>query len=51
MLTEARCKNASCSPTSKRERLADSGALYLEVIPTWCPCLRRPWQFCSTYTR
>ena len=51
MLTEARCKNASCSPTSKRERLADSGGLYLEVIPTWCPCLRRPWQFCATYTR
>lgn len=34
MLTDAHCKNASCSPTAKRERLADSGGLYLEVSPT-----------------
>jgi len=33
MLTDAQCRNASCSPTAKRERLADSGGLYLEVSP------------------
>ncbi len=33
MLTDAHCKNASCSPGAKRERLADSGGLYLEVSP------------------
>jgi integrase len=34
MLTDAHCKNASCSPGAKRERLADSGGLYLEVSPS-----------------
>ena len=34
MLTDAHCKNARCSPDSKRERFADSGGLYLEVSPT-----------------
>lgn len=34
MLTDAHCKNARCSPTLKRERLSDSGGLYLEVSPT-----------------
>jgi hypothetical protein len=33
MLTDARCKNAVCPPGAKRERLADSGGLYLEVSP------------------
>ena len=33
MLTDAQCRNAVCSPTSKRERLSDSGGLYLEVAP------------------
>jgi integrase len=33
MLTDAQCKNAVCSPDAKRERLADSGGLYLEVSP------------------
>ena len=31
MLTDAQCRNAVCSLTSKRERLSDSGGLYLEV--------------------
>ncbi|MDP4075220.1 integrase arm-type DNA-binding domain-containing protein [Acidovorax sp. A1169] len=34
MLTDAHCKNASCSPGAKRERLADAGGLYLEVSPS-----------------
>ncbi|QIL69250.1 integrase arm-type DNA-binding domain-containing protein [Diaphorobacter sp. HDW4B] len=34
MLTDAHCKNAICSPGLKRERLADSGGLYLEVSPS-----------------
>ena len=33
MLTDAECKNAVCSPEKKRERLACSGGLYLEVSP------------------
>ena len=33
MLTDPDCKNAACSPGAKRERLADSGGLYLEVSP------------------
>ena len=33
MLTDPDCKNAVCSPGAKRERLADSGGLYLEVSP------------------
>ncbi|MGV8804495.1 MAG: tyrosine-type recombinase/integrase [Polaromonas sp.] len=31
MLTNAECKNATCPPGKKRERLACSGGLYLEV--------------------
>ena len=34
MLTDAECKNAICPPEKKRERLACSGGLYLEVSPT-----------------
>ena len=33
MLTNAECKNATCPPEKKRERLACSGGLYLEVSP------------------
>ena len=33
MLTDAECKNATCPPGKKRERLACSGGLYLEVSP------------------
>ena len=33
MLTDAECKNAACPPGKKRERLACSGGLYLEVSP------------------
>jgi len=33
MLTNAECKNATCPPDKKRERLACSGGLYLEVSP------------------
>lgn len=33
MLTDAQCRNATCSPCAKRERYADSGGLYLEVSP------------------
>lgn len=34
MLTDAQCRNAVCSPGAKRERLADSSGLYLEVSPS-----------------
>lgn len=33
MLTDAHCRNAICPPEKKRERLSDSGGLYLEVSP------------------
>lgn len=33
MLTDAQCRNATCPPGKKRERLTDSGGLYLEVSP------------------
>lgn len=33
MLTDAHCRNATCPPDKKRERLSDSGGLYLEVSP------------------
>lgn len=33
MLTDAQCRNATCSPGAKRERFSDSGGLYLEVSP------------------
>lgn len=33
MLTDAECRNATCPPDKKRERLSDSGGLYLEVTP------------------
>lgn len=34
MLTDAQCRNATCPPEKKRERLSDSGGLYLEVSPS-----------------
>ncbi len=34
MLTDPDCKNAVCPPEKKRDRLADSGGLYLEVSPS-----------------
>jgi integrase len=33
MLTDAQCRNATCSPDKKRARLTDAGGLYLEVSP------------------
>ena len=33
MLTDAECRNATCSPNKKRSRFTDSGGLYLEVSP------------------
>lgn len=33
MLTDAQCRNATCSAGAKRERYTDSGGLYLEVSP------------------
>lgn len=33
MLTDAHCRNATCPPEKKRERLSDSGGLYLEISP------------------
>ena len=33
MLTNADCKNAACTPGSKRDRLSDAGGLYLEISP------------------
>ena len=33
MLTDAQCRNTTCSPGAKRERFSDSGGLYLEVSP------------------
>lgn len=34
MLTELKCRNATCPPDKKRLRLTDAGGLYLEVSPT-----------------
>lgn len=34
MLTDAHCKNATCPADKPRQRLADSGGLYLEVSPS-----------------
>ena len=31
MLTDAQCRNATCPPDKKRERLTDSAGLYLEI--------------------
>ena len=33
MLTDAQCRNATCSPDKKRARLTDAGGLYLEISP------------------
>jgi putative transposase len=33
MLTDAHCRNATCSADKKRARFTDSGGLYLEVSP------------------
>lgn len=33
MLTDAQCRNATCPPDKKRDRLTDSSGLYLEVSP------------------
>ncbi len=33
MLTDAQCRNATCPAGKKRERLSDSGGLYLEISP------------------
>ena len=33
MLTDAQCRNATCPPGKKRERLTDAEGLYLEVSP------------------
>ena len=33
MLTDADCRNATCSPDKNRARLTDAGGLYLEVSP------------------
>lgn len=34
MLTDTACKKTTCPPEKKRERLADSGSLYLEISPS-----------------
>ncbi len=34
MLTDAHCRNATCPPDKKRERLNDAGGLYLEASPS-----------------
>jgi integrase len=34
MLTDADCRNATCPPDAKRQRLTDGAGLYLEVSPT-----------------
>jgi integrase len=33
MLTDSECREATCPPDKKRERLTDAGGLYLEVSP------------------
>ncbi len=33
MLTDAQCRNATCSPDKNRGRITDAGGLYLEVSP------------------
>lgn len=45
MLTDAQCRNATCSPEKKRARFTDSGGLYLEVSPAGS----KRW-FWKTYT-
>lgn len=45
MLTDARCRSATCPPDKKRTRFTDAGGLYLEVSPTGS----RRW-FWKTYT-
>ncbi|MCF8167529.1 MAG: integrase arm-type DNA-binding domain-containing protein [Rhodoferax sp.] len=45
MLTDAQCRNATCPPGKKRQRLTDSTGLYLEVSPSGS----RRWFF-KTYT-
>lgn len=34
MLTDAKCRNASCPPERRQARFADSGGMYLQVSPT-----------------
>lgn len=33
MLTDTRCRNATCSPDKNLARFTDAGGLYLEVSP------------------
>ena len=33
MLTDAQCRNATCSPDKNRGRITDAGGLYLEISP------------------
>ena len=33
MLTDAKCKNATCTPDRRQARFTDSGGMYLQVSP------------------
>ena len=33
MLTDAKCKNATCPPDRRQARFTDSGGMYLQVSP------------------
>lgn len=44
-LTDTACKNAKCPPDKARTRYADSGGLYLEVMPTGGKLWRWKYRF------
>jgi integrase len=50
-LTDAACKNAKCPQGKARERYADSGGLYLEVLPTGAKHWRWKYRFAGKEKR
>lgn len=50
-LTDAQCRNAKCPEGKARERYADSGGLYLEVLPTGTRRWRWKYRFAGKEKR
>ncbi|WP_399684003.1 tyrosine-type recombinase/integrase [Xenophilus sp.] len=50
-LTDTACKNAKCPPDKSRARFADSGGLYLEVVPTGGKLWRWKYRFAGKEKR
>lgn len=50
-LTDAQCRNAKCPEGKARERYADSGGLYLEVMPTGTKRWRWKYRFAGKEKR